>query len=154
MGTYYVYASMANKALTKQIDLVNDTIKVALVTNSYVPNTDTHDEWNDVSAFESNGSGYTAGGNVLSSKTLTYDATKNEWTWDAADTTWTNASLSFRYAVLYDDTATNKPLIAYVDFGATQTVANQDVTIRWEINQQDPDSGSFYYDTGILRVSL
>ncbi|MFG2634942.1 hypothetical protein ACGFX8_13665 [Streptomyces sp. NPDC048362] len=154
MGTYYVYASMANKALTKQIDLVNDTIKVALVTGSYVPNTDTRDEWNDASAFESNGSGYTAGGNVLSSKTLTYDATKNEWTWDAADTSWTNANLTFRYAVLYDDTATGKPLIAYVDFGTAQTVTNQNVTIRWEISEQDPDSGSFYFDSGILRVSL
>lgn len=154
MGTINVYASMANKALTKQIDLVNDTIKVALVTNAYVPNTDTHDEWNDVSSFESNGTGYTAGGIVLSSKTLTYDSAQNRWTFDAADVAWTNASASFRYAVLYDDTATNKPLIAYVDFGATQNATNQDVTVRWEISEQDPDSGTIYSDSGILRVSV
>ncbi|WP_206315344.1 hypothetical protein [Streptomyces sp. C1-2] len=142
------------KVLGKQIDLVNDTIKVALVTGSYSPNVDTHDEWADVSANEASGTGYTAGGVALSSKTLTYDSTNNYWTFDAADIAWSGVTLSFRYAVIYDDTATGKPLLGYVDFGSSQSATNQDVGIKWEFFYQDPESMAITTDSGILRATV
>ncbi|MEQ6021306.1 hypothetical protein SOM70_01815 [Streptomyces salinarius] len=155
MATAYWYGPALNKAFSKQIDWVNDTVKVALVKSTYTPNRDTHDEWADVSAQEATGTGYTAGGTSLSSKTLTYNSTENTWTFDAADTTWTNTNgLSFRYAVIYDDTAPGKPLIGYVDFEEVVTTSNEDLTIQWAISFQDPDSGTFYSDSGIFRVSV
>lgn len=143
-----------SKVFGKQIDLVNDSIKVALVTGSYSPNIDTQDEWADVSANEASGSGYAAGGVSLVSKTLTYNSTNNYWTFDAADVTWTGVSVSFRYVVIYDDTATGKPLIGYVDFGSTQTAANQDLKIKWEYFYQDPETFDITTDSGILRATV
>ncbi|MFI9490491.1 hypothetical protein ACIG8K_02785 [Streptomyces halstedii] len=153
MTTANWYGPAIGKVLGKQIDLVNDTIKVALVSGSYTPNRDTHDEWADVSANEVTGTGYTAGGKTLVSKTLTYSNTKDYWTFDAADLTWTSATVSFRYAVIYDDTATGKPLLGIVDFGS-QSASNQDVAIKWEYFYQDPESSAITTDSGILRVSV
>lgn len=144
MATGKWFGPAIGKVLGKQVDLVNDSIKVGLVTASYTPNQDTHDEWADVSANETSGIGYTAGGKVLSSKTMTYDGTNNWWTFDAADLTWSSVSVSFRYAVIYDDTASGKPLLGYVDFGSTQTATAQDLIIKWETPG----------DTGILRASV
>lgn len=144
MATGKWFGPAIGKVLGKQVDLVNDSIKVGLVTASYTPNQDTHDEWADVSANEASGTGYTAGGKVLSSKTMTYDSANNWWTFDAADLTWTSVSVSFRYAVIYDDTASGKPLLGYVDFGTTQTATAQDLIIKWETTG----------DTGILRASV
>lgn len=56
------------------IDYLSDTIKVGLVTSAYSPNQATHDFWNDVVANEISGTGYTAGGATLASKTLTVTA--------------------------------------------------------------------------------
>ncbi|MET8270178.1 hypothetical protein [Streptomyces sp. NPDC005096] len=138
------YGPAVGKVLGKQLDLINDTIKVALVKSTYTPNQDTHDEWADVSANESTGTGYTAGGKTLASKTLTYNSTSNAWTFDAADLTWSSVSTAFQYAVIYDDTASGKPLLAYLDFGSTQTATTQDVLIKWETTG----------DTGILRATV
>ncbi|MFI8229424.1 hypothetical protein ACIGDI_11375 [Streptomyces sp. NPDC085900] len=154
MATAKWYGPALQKLMTKQMDLISDTIKVALVKSTYTPNQNTHDEWADVSANEVTGTGYAAGGIALASKTITYNTTNKYWTFDAADSTWTNTNVLFRYAVIYDDTATGKPLLGYVDFGTAQTVSNQDLTIQWEIFEQDPESGTFYSDSGILRVSL
>ncbi|MFD8515144.1 hypothetical protein ACFV27_29685 [Streptomyces antimycoticus] len=154
MATAKWYGPALQKLMTKQMDLINDTIKVALVKSTYTPNQNTHDEWADVSANEVTGTGYTAGGIALASKTITYNTTNKNWTFDAADSTWPNTNVAFRYAVIYDDTAAGKPLLGYLDFGTAQTVSNQDLTIQWSIMEQDPESGTFYSDSGILRVSL
>jgi len=154
MATAKWYGPAIGKVLGKQIDLVNDSIKVALVTASYTPNRDTHDEWADVSSNEMSGTGYTAGGKTLASKTLTYSSTNDWWTFDAADVSWTAVTASFRYAVLYDDTVSGKPLIGLVDFGSTQTATNQDLTIKWEYFYQDPESMAITTDSGILRASV
>ncbi|MFJ6305049.1 hypothetical protein [Streptomyces althioticus] len=154
MATAKWYGPAIGKVLRKQIDLMNDTIKVALVTSSYTPNRDTHDEWAGVSSFEMSGSGYTAGGQALNSKTITYSNSDDWWTFDAADSSWSGVTASFRYAVIYDDTASGKPLIGIVDFGSTQTAVNQDMTIKWEYFYQDPESSSIVTDSGILRASV
>ena len=116
MATGKWYGPAIAKMATKQIDWTNDTIKVALVTSTYTPDQDAHDEWADVSANEVSGTGYTAGGKVLSGKTLTYDSGTNTWTYDASDALWNSVTVTFRYAVIYDDTAAGKPLLGYIDF--------------------------------------
>lgn len=131
--TAFWYGQALSKALAKQIDFASDTIKVMLCTSTYTPNQDTH-VYKDVSVTnEVTGTGYTAGGTALASKTMTYDNTTNKTTLDAADVTWASSTITARYAVIYDDTpASNKPLLGYVDFGADQSSSNGNFTITWD----------------------
>lgn len=102
-----------------KIDFATDTIKVALVTSTYSPSADSHDFFNDITN-EVSGTGYTAGGATLASKTVTQDNTDDEAVFDAADVTWTTSSITARAAILYKSTgvASTSPLIAYIDFGS------------------------------------
>jgi hypothetical protein len=138
-----LYGNFLLKALNKEVDFDSDTIKVALLTSSYTPNQDTHDYFNDVSANEVTGTGYTAGGITLSSKTATYDSGTNVIVLDAADVTWSSSTITARYAVVYDSTGTSSTsaLIGYVDFGSDQSSTNGNFTITWD-------------STGIVRITV
>jgi len=96
---------------TGGIDLDTDTLKVALVTSSYTPNT-AHDEWADVSANEvATGNGYTTGGATLSNPVVT----NNNIDYD--DVVWTALTKNFRYAVIYKSGSgggLTNPLICYL----------------------------------------
>ena len=139
-----LYGQFLAKALNKEVDWDSDTIKVALLTSSYTPNQDTHDYFDDVSAYEVTGTGYSTGGQTLGSKTVTYDAANNVIVLDAADTTWSSSTITARYAVVYDDsgaTAASKALIGYVDFSSDQSSTNGNFTITWDA-------------TGIVRITV
>jgi len=135
--TAKLYGKAILSAFNKEIDLDSDTIKVALLTSSYTPDQDAHDYWNDVSANEVTGTNYTAGGATLASKSLTYTAGSNTFTFDADDVTWSTSTITARYAVIYDDTpatAATKPLIAYVDFGQDEVSSSGNFVITWHAN--------------------
>lgn len=138
-----LYGNFLLKALNKEVDFDSDTIKVALLTSSYTPNQDTHDYFNDVSANEVSGTGYTAGGATLASKTATYDAGTNVIVLDAADITFSSSTITARYAVVYGSTGTasTSPLIGFVDFGSDQSSTNGNFTITWD-------------STGIVRITV
>jgi hypothetical protein len=139
-----LYGNFLAKALNKEVDWDSDTIKVALLSSSYTPNQDTHDYYDDVSTFEVSGTGYTAGGQTLGSKTVTYDSANNVIVLDAADVTWASSTITARYAVVYDDsgaTAATKALIGYVDFSSDQSSTNGNFTITWDA-------------TGIVRITV
>ena len=138
-----LYGNFLLKALNKEVDFDSDTIKVALLSSSYTPDQDAHDYLNDVSSFEVSGTGYTAGGNTLGSKTATYDSANNVVILDAADTTWSSSTITARYAVVYGSTGTasTSPLIGYVDFGSDQSSTNGNFTITWD-------------STGIVRITV
>jgi len=177
-------------AEARQGDYLTNTVKVRLMSSSYAVNLDTHEVYADLTN-EVSGTGYSAGGATVGTKTLTYTAA-NSWSpiWVAATsytagdvikpisgngklyvaittgsshattepvwttvlydeqpadntvtwscigsgiTVWDSADPSggpggtitgIRYAALYDDTATDKPLLVYVDFGADQAINN------------------------------
>lgn len=115
-----------------KIDLSSDTIKVALVTSTYTPSADNHDFFNDITN-EVSGTGYTAGGATLASKTTTQDNTDDEAVFDAADVTWTTSSITARGAVLYKSTgvSSTSPLIAYIDFGTDKSSDGGTFQITW-----------------------
>ena len=138
-----LYGNFLLKALNKEVDFDSDTIKVALLTSSYTPDQDAHDYFNDVSTYEVTGTGYTAGGATLASKTATYDSANNVVVLDAADTTWASSTITARYAVVYDSTGTSSTsaLIGYVDFGSDQSSTNGNFTITWD-------------STGIVRITV
>lgn len=128
-----MYGNAFKLALQKEIDIDTDAIKVMLCTSSYVPNQDTH-IYKDVSITNeiANGNGYTTGGKTLTTPAVTYDAGTNVIKFAADNVTWDASTFTARYAVIYDDTpASNKPLIAYVDFETDQASNNGAFTLTW-----------------------
>jgi len=137
-----LYGQLIAKAFNKEVDFDSDTIKVMLTTSSYTPNQDTHVYKSDVTN-EVSGTGYTAGGQALTSKTVTYDSATNTVILDAADTVWASSTITARYAVIYDDAGASdstKVLLGYVDFGSDQSSTSGNFTLTWDA-------------TGIIRVT-
>lgn len=135
-GKWYGLAARQQWSATAadRVDWVTDTIKVTLHTATYTPNQDTDDYFNDATNELAGGTGYTAGGETLASKTLTYDTVSNTVRLDAADVTWTfSASKTFRYAVVRKDTgvSTTSVLMGFVDFGSDQTTSGT-FTLQWD----------------------
>jgi hypothetical protein len=75
------------------------------------------------------GSGYTTGGNTLTSVTPTSDGTTAIC--DFADTTWTSATFTTCGALIYNDTAAGDPACAVLSFGGDQTVSSGDFQIQF-----------------------
>lgn len=126
-----IYNSFKRDIMNGGIDLDTDTIKVALVTSTYTPNIDTHEDFADITN-EVTGTGYTAGGATLS-VTVSVDNTDDEGVFDATDVTWSSSTITARGAVIYKDTGTpaTSPLICYIDFGEDKVSSSGDFTITW-----------------------
>ena len=75
-----------------------------------------------------NGSGYTTGGNTLTSVTPTSDGTTAVC--DFADTTWSSASFTTSGGIIYNSSASNKAC-AVLSFGGDQTVSSGDFQIQF-----------------------
>lgn len=105
-------------------DLDTDTIKMALFTSSATlgASTTAYSTTDEVS-----GTGYTAGGNTLTSPVITSSGTTAYV--DFADTTWTTASFTARGALIYNASKSNKA-IAVLDFGADKTASGGDFVVQ------------------------
>jgi hypothetical protein len=127
-----IFNSFKRDIMNGSIDLDTDTVKVALVTSSYTPNQDTHDNFDDVTN-EVSGTGYTAGGSALANKAVTADNTDNEGVFDADDVTWGSSTITARGAVVYKDTGTasTSKLVCYIDFAADKVSSAGNFTIAW-----------------------
>jgi len=92
-----------------------NTFKIALYTSSATLNASTtaYSATNEVS-----GTGYSAGGNTLTSVTPTTSGTTAFC--DFNDTSWTTATITARGALIYNSSAANKAC-AVLDFGSDQT---------------------------------
>lgn len=101
-------------------NLGSDTLKIALTNTAPVA---TNTQFSNITEISS-GNGYTAGGNAcaITSNTQTGGVEKlilaNPATWTASGGT----IGPFRYAVLYNATASGSPLIAYWDYGSSITL--------------------------------
>lgn len=127
-----IYNSFKRDIMNGGIDLDTDTIKVALVTSTYTPDQDAHDNFDDVTN-EVSGTNYTAGGATLASVTVSVDNTDNEGVFDAADVTWATSTITARGAVVYKSTgvASTSKLICYLDFGSDKISTAGDFVIQW-----------------------
>lgn len=106
-----------------------------ILNTSYTANNDTHDFYDDASGTEITGTGYTAKGAALASKTSTYDTATDQVRLDAADTTWTTSTLSATDANIFTDTAgasSTDPLWGNIDFGATVSTTAGTFQITWD----------------------
>lgn len=87
----------------KEHDWLDDTFKCMLTTSSYSPDQDADDYKNDVTN-EVTGTGYTAAGQALTNKTITYTGATNKLALDCDDPTWTSSTITARIAVFYNAT--------------------------------------------------
>lgn len=132
--TAKLFGNFMLKALNKEIDWDGDTFKVMLCTSTYVPNQDTHIYKSSVTN-EVTGTGYTSGGAILGSVTITYNSTTHAVILDAADVSWTSSTITARYAVVYDNTPSTdatRPLVCWLDFGQDFASNVGTFSITWD----------------------
>lgn len=114
------------------IDWLVDDIQGMLLDNVHTTDIDTQLFIDDVSANEIVGTGYTAGGKDLGSKTVTIDNTNNRGVADAADLTWTGSTITARYLVLFKNTGTpsTSPIMGIYDFVSDKSSSASDFTFQ------------------------
>lgn len=122
-----VYNQFKADVLNGEVDLEADTIMVALLDSNHTF-TATDTTWADISANEVGASGtYVAGGTALVGSSVTEAASTK---WDATDHSWTTATITARYAVLYNSSVSDN-LILCIDFGSNKTSTAGTFTIQW-----------------------
>ncbi len=114
-------------ALTGDLDVETDIIKVALHTNLYSENKD-NNTWSVTN--EVSGAGYTSGGATLTGSVVTQNDTADRAEWDANDVEWPSSTITARYAVVYNSTQANA-IICVFDFGTDQSSSNGLFAVRW-----------------------
>ena len=122
--------NLANKLLS-DLEAVGTTLKVALCTDTYVPDQDADESFADITN-EVIAASYTAGGNEITTKALTYAARVT--TVDGDDVEWPAADFTCHYGIIYDATpalAANQKLIAWIDFDGDKVPAVQTFKIIW-----------------------
>ena len=101
---------------TFKIALYNASADLGATTTAYTVN-------NEVS-----GTGYTAGGNILSISVFPTVENNTSSVPTAyisfGNSQWTNATFTCRGALVYNDSVVGKPSVAVLDFGADKTVNN------------------------------
>lgn len=133
----------ANGALSGMpvtFDSAGDTIKVAVMTASYVADTgdaSTQEHWDDISTNQvPTGTGYTG---PISLSTMTTTMSAGVVTFDAADVVIPLDASGFttgRYIAFYKVGAgdATSPLIAWGDLGATKSITGGSLTFQWNAN--------------------
>ena len=134
----------------RQIDTVGismeseTAIKGALILDAYTPNYDTHDFLNDVEANEASGTGYTAGGVVLTgTETTVGSPAAGQIKWDHNDPSWSSSTIANAMALLdyYEVGASSADmLILLLDFVTAVSTSNGLLTVQIAAN------GAYYLD--------
>jgi hypothetical protein len=114
------------------VDLDLETHKIALFDDNIVPDfaVDTAYGVTPYDANEISGTGYTAGGKLLTSTAVSIES--GALTWDAADPSWTGATLSGVMAgLIYADALAGNNGILLVDFVSAVQVTAGTLTVTW-----------------------
>ncbi len=121
MASFQKFNSFVEALAEKTHNLGSDTLKVLLTNTAPVATNSVKADLTEISA----GNGYTAGGNTAAvSSSAQTSGTYKLVLGDPTSWTATGGSIGpFRYAVLYNDTATNKELIGFWDYGSSITLA-------------------------------
>lgn len=121
-----LYAKGKEKMLAASINYVSDTIKVALVKNTYPQNLATDEFYSDISAY------------VVGTPQTLGSKTTAAGVFDASDATYTavTAGDTLEGVVIYKDTGVEgtSPLLAYIDTitGFPLATNGGDITIQWD----------------------
>jgi hypothetical protein len=120
MASYTKFQPFVERLAEKAFNLGSDTLKVLLCNTAPVNTNAQKSDLTEIGA----GNGYSAGGTAASISSSAQ--TSGTYKLVLADVTFTASGGSigpFRYAVLYDDTATNDELIGFWDYGSSVTLA-------------------------------
>lgn len=122
MATVTLFQCFAEDAAEGKHNLSSDTLKVALTNTA--PSASANSVFSDITEIAA-GNGYAAGGvtatvdsSALAAGIYTLVLSGVSWTASGGDIS------AHRYAVLYNDTAAGKNLIAYADYGVSAVIAN------------------------------
>lgn len=114
-----------------------ETHKCALVTNASTPNFSAAAAaaaYGNAQFTEVSGAGYTAGGALLSTTTVT-ESPSSVLMFDAADVSWASSTITgARAALIYADAITTPvadPAIVLINFGADYSTNNGTFTVQW-----------------------
>ena len=143
-GAFTFYNQFAELVADGTIDLDNDTFKLALLDSGYSPSA-ASTTFSVVDEDEISGSGYSAGGETLTS--VSWSQTAGVATFDAADVEYTadGGTITARYAVLHDTTVGGAgDLIGY--FLLDSTPADVSVTDGNTLTIQWHEDGIFTLD--------
>lgn len=145
MADVYVYRTFAllQAAGASPVDWENDAIRLMLVTDSYTPDWDADEFWDDASANElANGDGYTTNGATIANIAVTLNTTDDRAEVDGDDVSWTfTADKTFRYAIMvkWTGVASTSSLIGAIDYGASSRTENGTFIV------QHPTNGFFRF---------
>lgn len=120
MATFNKFESFVEAVAEKVHNLGSDTLKVLLTNSAPSASNTVKANLTEISA----GNGYTAGGTAATISSSSQ--TSGTYKLVLADVVFTASGGSigpFRYAVLYNDTATNDELIGWWDYGSSITLA-------------------------------
>ena len=119
--------SFRSEMIQGQQNLASNTLKMALYTGDATlgPTTTVYTTTNEVV-----GTGYTAGGRVITGVTINTDSNTNTVYVNFNNVSWAGANFTARGALIYNSTQSNKS-IAVLDFGADKlfTATNNIVTM-------------------------
>lgn len=112
-----LYLKAIENVVRGNIDFDTHAFKVMLVTGSYAPNFDTHEDRADVTNEVANGNGYATGG-ANTTATVSSDGDTDRVEISFSNVAWADATITARAAIIYKSTgvAANDLLVAYVDF--------------------------------------
>lgn len=138
VGPVTLFDRAIPKLVNGLVDLDGHTFKILLADDSQsidqtFAGTSTDCRKSDLTGEFTTAGGYTAGGATLGSVSLTRTGAKVVF--DAADVLWSALTLTdVCYAIIYDDSAANDDLIAFleVNSGGTLSPAGVDLTITWD----------------------
>ena len=131
-----VYNNYKNIALLGGVDLVNDTINIALMTSAYSPDIDNESFYSDIQSSGKElptGGGYVTSGVPLTGKSVSTNTNANAAFFNASDVVWNNATFDTMGAVIYKagSTPSTSPLLFFVDFYAIKSSFEESFTIDW-----------------------
>ena len=132
--------SFAQELLKGTHDFTTNTIKLALYTaGSGAPYSTSDTVYSSGVANEVSGAGYTTGGNTLSSPVVANQT--NVATLTFAQTQFTSATFGAAYAVIYNNSASDK-LVVVLDFGGTKSCSNGTFTITFPSTSSGTPAGT------------
>jgi hypothetical protein len=116
--------SFKRQLLLGEHDLDTDVLKIALYTDTATLGPDTTVY---TTSSETSGSGYTAGGNVLTNVTVNTGSGIAYVSFD--NPSWSGASFTAIGALIYNSSKSNKSMFV-LDFGTNQTAVNSTFTLE------------------------
>jgi hypothetical protein len=121
MATVTLFNCFVEDAAEGKHDLSSDTLKVMLTNTAPLAANTVYGDITQIAA----GNGYTTGG--VTATVASSSQTSGVYSLVLSGVSWTAAGgdiATHRYAVLYNDTAASKNLIAYADYGVSAVIAD------------------------------